>query len=146
MRTALAIAAAVTLLTLTGCSEAETDPAATEAPTQAAPGQTETAESTPSPTAEPTEDEAVEDEAVEIEIEGDRIEPNGLLVEAEAGEPVVLQIRSDRAGEFHVHSAPEQVIGFEAGETRVELTIDRPGVVDVEEHESGVVVLQLEVS
>lgn len=141
MRRALAIAA-VTLLTVTGCAEAETDPVTTETPAESAAEPTESAESTPSPTAEPTED----DEAVEIEIEGDRIEPNGLLVEAEAGEPVVLQIASDRAGEFHVHSAPEQVVDFGKGETRVELTIDRPGVVDVEEHESGIVVLQLEVS
>lgn len=144
MRRALAIAA-VSLLALTGCSDADTDPGATETAVETPtvePSTPEPTESdTPTPTAEPTEDDAIE-----IEIEGDSIEPNGKLVEVQAGEPVVLQIESDRAGEFHVHSSPEQVIGFEAGETRVELTIDRPGVVDVEEHETGVVVLQLEVS
>lgn len=143
MRRALAIVA-VTLLTLTGCSEAETAPEVTETPAETSGA--ETATETPAGSDTPSPTETPEDDAVEIEIEGNRIEPNGLLVEAAAGEPTLLVIESDRPGEFHVHSAPEQVIDFDKGRTRVELTIDRPGVVDVEEHESGIVVLQLEVS
>ena len=145
MRTALAIAA-VTLLTLTGCSEAETAPGTTETAAETSSAEPTSEPPTESGTPSPSPTESAEDDAVEIEIEGDQIEPNGLLVEAEAGEPIVLEIESDRAGEFHVHSSPEQVIGFDKGRTRVELTIERPGVVDVEEHESGIVVLQLEVS
>ena len=39
----------------------------------------------------------------------------------------------------------EQMIEVAPGESTVRLTVDTPGVVDVEEHESGIVVLQLEV-
>lgn len=84
-------------------------------------------------------------DVIKVQIEGDRIEPNGRRVEVEAGEPIRLEVDSDRAGEFHVHSSPEQEIPFEQGKSVVELTLDTPGVVDVEEHEAGAVVLQLEV-
>ena len=49
------------------------------------------------------------------------------------------------AGEFHVHSTPEQEIEYDAGTSEHEITIDRPGVVEVESHEPASVVLQLEV-
>ena len=47
--------------------------------------------------------------------------------------------------ELHVHQA-EQYVEFEAGTGTYELVISAPGVVDVEEHETGQVVVQLEVS
>jgi hypothetical protein len=72
--------------------------------------------------------------------------PNGDRVEAHVGEPVTLHITSDRAGELHVHSEPEQHIEYDAGETTAQVTIDRPGVVDVEDHNADVVVVQLQVS
>ena len=83
--------------------------------------------------------------AVEIEIEGSSVEPNGRRVRVDAGVPVRLEIESDRAGELHVHSTPEQTIGFPRGKSVREITVDTPGVVDVEEHESDKVLLQLEV-
>lgn len=83
---------------------------------------------------------------VEIEIEEDEISPNGARIELEIGEPVILELESDRAGELHVHSTPEQVVEFGPGTTQRELVIEQPGVVEVEEHESGFVVLQLQVS
>ena len=86
------------------------------------------------------------DDAIEIEIEGDKISPKGDLVEAKTGEVITLRIDSDRAGELHVHSTPEQEFSFDDGKSTIELNIDTPGVVDVEEHETGVVVLQLEVN
>ena len=78
--------------------------------------------------------EAPDDDAVEIEIEGDRVEPNGRQLAVAAGEPVTLAITSDRAAELHVHSSPEQMIEVAPGESTVRLTVDTPGVVDVEEH------------
>ncbi|HZJ07696.1 MAG TPA: hypothetical protein VFD59_19865 [Nocardioidaceae bacterium] len=83
---------------------------------------------------------------MKIEIEGDRIEPNGKRVSVEAGERILLEIESDRAGQLHVHSTPEEEIPFKLGDSMVELKVDTPGIVDVEEHESGTVLLQLEVS
>jgi hypothetical protein len=58
----------------------------------------------------------------------------------------MLHITADRAGELHVHSTPEQELEFDEGESHVELTFDHPGVVEVEDHESGKVILQLQVS
>lgn len=90
-------------------------------------------------------DEKTGGAALQIVIDGDRIEPNGERVEVGVGETVVLEIESDRTAELHVHSSPEQELSVEEGTSRVELVIDTPGVIDVEEHETGVVVYQLEV-
>jgi hypothetical protein len=149
MRRAL-VAAVIATLALTGCGSNGDSPR-TDETTSSTPSPTPAAadEATHTPTEEPSaqpSDEASDDDAIEIEIEGDRITPNGERITVGTGEKVTLDIRSDRAGELHVHSTPEQEIPFPKGETTHELTIDTPGVVDVEEHEADVVVLQLQVS
>jgi hypothetical protein len=83
---------------------------------------------------------------VDITIAGDEVTPNGDRVDVGAGEPVTLHITSDRAGELHVHSDPEQHIEYGKGETTARVTIDRPGIVDIEDHAAEVVVVQLQVS
>ena len=45
-----------------------------------------------------------------------------------------------------MHSSPEQHIEFEAGTTDKTLTIDQPGVVDVEDHALDKLIVQLQVS
>jgi hypothetical protein len=93
--------------------------------------------------------ESDDDEAagtvVEVEVEGDSITPNGARVEAEVGEPITLEITSDRPGELHVHGTPEQYVEFGSGTVTRELTLDQPGIVEVEEHDTGFVVMQLQV-
>lgn len=140
MRRALA-AVAVAALVLTGCAESEEPP--TAAPTAASESPTESSSAEPSgpPTAEPS----AQPDAIEVEIEGDRIEPNGMRVEVAAGETITLDVESDRAAELHVHSSPEQMLEVRPGESTLTLVIDRPGIVEIEEHHSGLVVLQLEV-
>ena len=116
--------------------------------------------SSPSPSASPStsaaEPETSADETgsespetggtrIEIERTGDSITPNGERVEATAGEPITLVVTADAPGELHVHSTPEQEISYDAGTSEHEVTIDRPGVVEVESHEPHLVVLQLEV-
>lgn len=154
MRRALSTVA-ISAIVLTGCGGAADD--ATENPSTSR--ETSASPSTPPPSPRSTEDdddgEAPTDGAsdgsreggieIEIEIEGDRIEPNGKRVSLEAGERILLEIESDRAGELHVHSTPEKEIPFKLGDSMVELKVDTPGIVDVEEHESGTVLLQLEV-
>lgn len=152
---ALAISAAV-VLALSGCGSTDSGGAANEADTS------DSASSAPSPTPSETDDSATEStpspsdddsddstddsgDAIEVEIEGDKVKPNGKRIKVVAGEPVLLEIESDRDGELHVHSTPEQEIPFKKGESTLELTVDTPGVVDVEEHEAGIVLLQLEV-
>lgn len=141
MRRALA-AAAITAVTLTGCGSSGGN-----ATDDSTPEQTAAATGSDQPTPVPTATEPADDEgAIEVEVEGDTVSPNGERIHVDKGETVLLEVESDRAGAFHVHSTPEQELEFGPGETLLELTIDTPGIVDVEEHEAGVVVLQLEVS
>ncbi|WP_110181970.1 hypothetical protein [Nocardioides solisilvae] len=94
---------------------------------------------------QPTDEAAPEAEPIRVTIEGDSIDPAGERVEVAAGEPVLVEVTADRAGELHVHSTPEQEIAFTEGTTEHELVIDQPGVVEVESHDPDLVVLQLEV-
>ncbi len=71
--------------------------------------------------------------------------PNGDRVDVKAGEPVTLNVTADAAGEIHVHSNPEQELEYDAGETTLTLTIDQPGIVEVESHDLDKVIVQLEV-
>ena len=141
-RTALlASALAVTLaVTLVGCGSEEpetgppTDPTTSSAPEETP---TETSEETPEPT-EPAVRE------IKIAFEGGEAPPVE-RVQVEVGERVALVVTSDQPGELHVHSDPEQTLAYDSGTTRLPLTIDRPGVVEVERHEPAALVLQLEV-
>lgn len=83
--------------------------------------------------------------AMTVTREGDEFTPNGERVELEVGQTLVLTVDADEAGELHVHSTPEQEIAYDAGTSEHEITIDRPGVVEVESHGPDVVLLQLEV-
>jgi hypothetical protein len=42
-----------------------------------------------------------------------------------------------------VHSNPEQELAFRSGDNELRLTFDKPGQVDVEEHESGALILRV---
>ena len=141
MRRALA-ASAIAMLVLAGCGSDpdETGPGATESVTQSAEPSPSPTQSTPEP-----DDSDEHDDMLAIEITGMEVEPRGKRVQVAVGEEITLHVESDRAAELHVHSSPEQTLEAAAGETMLTLTIDRPGVVDVEEHETGIVVLQLEV-
>jgi hypothetical protein len=83
---------------------------------------------------------------VEITFADGEVTPTGERVEAEAGEPIDLVVTADEPGSLHIHSDPEQELAYPAGEKTFEIQVDRPGVVDVESHELGAVIVQLEVS
>ena len=82
---------------------------------------------------------------VDITFKGDSVTPQGAKVKVKAGDPLKLHITADKAGEIHVHSSPEQHIEYAAGTTDKTLTIDQPGVVDVESHSLDKLILQLTV-
>jgi len=148
MRRALAVAAvAAAALALTGCGSEEPTVTTEETPATSTPSEPTASESaSESPSESPSEDSTDDSgPAIEIEIEGDAIEPRGKRIEVKAGEPVALEVESDRAAELHVHSSPEQVLDVKKGESTMRLIIERPGIVDVEEHDTGIVVFQLEV-
>lgn len=81
---------------------------------------------------------------IELTFEGNSAPPTE-RVQIEAGEEIELVIKSDEAGELHVHSDAEETLPYAAGTTTLKLTIDEPGVVDIERHEPEALVLQLEV-
>jgi len=126
-----------------GCG-GDAEPAGTDESTSSTP--TSLASESPSESAgSPTETPTPEAQVIDIMITGDQVVPNGERVEAKAGEELILRITSDAPGEIHVHSTPEQVLPHAAGTTEVPLTIDQPGVVEVESHELHLVIVQLEV-
>jgi hypothetical protein len=134
MRTYLIALTTCALLTLAGCSgssdtNASPEPAASGGSlTSASPGEGDAAAT------------------VDITIAGDKVTPNGDRVQVGIGDPVTLHITSDRPGELHVHAEPEQHIEYTKGETIAQVTIDRPGIIDIEDHVADVVVVQLQVS
>lgn len=93
--------------------------------------------------AAPQTDDGVK--TIAVTISGDKITPEGDRVQIEVGTPVRLTITADKAGELHVHSTPEQHVEFDEGTSSVELTFDKPGVVDVEDHALDKLILQFEV-
>jgi hypothetical protein len=82
---------------------------------------------------------------IDVTFKGEDVTPAGASVKVEAGKPLKLHITADKPGEIHVHSSPEQELEYEAGTTDKTLTIDQPGVVDVESHTLDKLILQLEV-
>lgn len=97
------------------------------------------------PDSSSTSSSAPGEQVVDVTFEGDTVTPNGERVEATVGEEITLRITADAPGEIHVHSSPEQELSYEAGTTDLPLTIDEPGVIDVESHDLDMVIVQLEV-
>jgi hypothetical protein len=83
---------------------------------------------------------------IDIVVKNGTVTPSGDRVKASVGAPITLHIDADTAGEIHVHSSPEQEIAFPRGGSTRRLTIDKPGIVDVEDHALEQVVVQLQVS
>lgn len=145
-RTALAgVATALCAVLLAGCgsddgSAADESP---EASAGASPSRTtESPEATPTPEVSPTDEAS--GQQVEVDLTGGST-PEAQSLEVASGEPVTLVVRADAAGELHVHSTPEQDLDYPAGRSEHPLVLDRPGVVDVESHDTGVVLVRLEV-
>jgi hypothetical protein len=129
-------------LLLTACGGEADQPAAT--PSEA-PSATPTEPAATKPAGKPSKKASEEPAGVTsaVTIEGGSVEPLAQSVEAEVGQKVELRITSDRAGELHVHATPEQYHDFGSGRSTVTMTFDKPGAVDVEEHESGALLLRV---
>ncbi len=82
---------------------------------------------------------------IDVTFKGDTVKPNGVEKKVKAGEPITLHIVADKPGELHVHSSPEQEIDYDVGTSDKKLTIDRPGIVEVESHTLEQLVVVLEV-
>lgn len=97
------------------------------------------------PAAQVTSTPAADAKIVKITVSASSVDPSGSKVEVATGQPVVLRISSSRAGGLHVHSSPEHVVTFPAGDSEITLTFDQPGVVDVEDHDLDALIVRLEV-
>ena len=146
MRTPPVITAVLTaaLLTLGACSDDSTQSSSVESSSSPS-ASTPSASPSTSSSEQPTKPKP-SGTTINISIQGDTVEPNGSRVKVKRGEPVTLRIDADSPGELHVHSTPEQELEFGEGVSTKKLTIDQPGIVDVEDHELEQVIVQLEVS
>jgi hypothetical protein len=127
---------------LAGCSD--DDGGATSEPTNSPAATTSPSETpTSSPSGTATEEAGL---VIDATIRGDDLEPNGERVEVGLGETVTINIDSDRAGELHVHSTPEQELPYKKGMTTVELSFDTPGIIEIEDHVADKVLVSLQVS
>jgi hypothetical protein len=82
---------------------------------------------------------------INITFKGKTVVPSGAEKNVKAGKPTTLHIVADKPGEIHVHSSPEQEIEYDAGTSDKKLTIDQPGVVEVESHTLDKLIVVLEV-
>jgi len=133
----IAVGAVLVAVTgLTGCASKDDGETSGTTPTST-PTDTSSSGATDTPTQAPN--------TIEITIEGNQVTPNGKTVEVPLGETVTLDLHADQPGELHVHSTPEREIEYDAGDTTRTLTFDQPGVVAVESHDLGKIIVQLEV-
>lgn len=139
--TALAL---VTAFLLSSCGSDE-EPPATGSTTGSPSSSASTTPSEEPSVAAPSETPDDSDAEVTLTRAAGKFTPNGERIELDIGQTLAVTITSDVAGELHVHSTPEQTIAYDAGTSEHEITIDRPGLVEVENHEPPLVVFQLEV-
>lgn len=143
-RLTLPLAAALAAVALTACSGAGEEPDTDAA--SGSPSPTATSSATPDDTTSATPSEtAPEGPLLEVVIAGDKVSPNAVELRVGVGETLTVAIDSDRAGELHVHSKPEQYVQFASGSSEHGLVITTPGKVEVEDHDTGAVVALIEV-
>jgi hypothetical protein len=125
LRTILSVGALGLTLALSACGgDKPSTPAESLAPS-----------SVPASTASSSADAAA-GPSLEVQVKGERIDPTNKTFEMTTGQTLTLDITSDRPGELHVHSSPAQELEFGKGRTRLEVTLNQAGQVDIEEHAS----------
>ena len=75
------------------------------------------------------------------------VRPSGERLEVQTGQDIEVRVDSDAADMLHIHSSPEHEYAIERGDDQVfTFSIDTPGVVAVETHETETVVAEIVVS
>lgn len=135
MRRPLAVLLPVLLVLPLGCAGGETG--STPAPSRAGDGSSAPASSSPA-----TADDVVE---VSVSVRDGKVRPPARRVRVEEGSRVRIVVTSDVDDQVHVHGYDAEG-DLEAGRsTTVELVADQAGVFEVETHEGGLALVQLEV-
>jgi FtsP/CotA-like multicopper oxidase with cupredoxin domain len=144
-RFSITIAATFTLvLALAACGGAE-DTALPAEPTDATSSVTPSAASSPAAPVSPSTESTDLGPQLTITFDGEEVSPNAEEIHLGTGEKLRVEIDSDRAGELHIHSAPEQFVQFAEGTTDSEIVVNNPGTVEVEDHDTSAVVALIEV-
>lgn len=147
LRTGKLAAITLALLTVSACGAEE--PSTTDEPSAPRSSATQPATDQPSataaPTAGPTGKPKGAGTTIDITFKGDEVDPSGVERRVQAGKAFTLHIVADQPGELHIHSSPEQELVYPAGTTDKTLTIDQPGIVEVESHDLDQLIVQLEV-
>ena len=139
---AVVVSALLALVTLAGCGSDDAKDSGGSGGTATAPTKDSGASSG---TATTPKKDSSGTKTINVTFKGDTVTPQGKSLEIKAGKPLKLHITADEPGEIHVHSSPEQEIEYSAGTTDKTITIDQPGVVDVESHHLEKLIFQLEV-
>jgi hypothetical protein len=98
------------------------------------------------PSAQVTATPAADAKIVAITVGRTSVSPVGGKASVKPGQPVVLRIHADQAGELHVHSSPEQHVDFPAGDSEITLSFKTPGLIAIEDHALNQLIVQVEVS
>lgn len=133
------------VLALAACGSADEDTAPPAEPTDATSSVTLSAATSSAAPASPSTESTDLGPLLTVTIDGDQISPNAEEIDLGTGDKLLVEVQSDRAGELHVHSAPDQFIEFAAGTTNSEIVVNTPGTVEVEDHETSAVVALIEV-
>ncbi|WP_370647124.1 hypothetical protein [Mycobacterium sp. IDR2000157661] len=75
---------------------------------------------------------------IDISIANGEVTPQNKQVQAELNQPIVLKVTSDTEDELHVHSNPEHTFAVKPGPPQTfQFSVNVPGRVDVELHDTG---------
>jgi hypothetical protein len=88
---------------------------------------------------------AAGDASLDVTIRGSQITPNAERIPLGVGKTFTLNVDTDRDATIHVHSTPEQEYNVAPGTTPLKIVIDKPGTVQIEEHQNDIVIATLEV-
>jgi hypothetical protein len=135
MRINLPAALFAASLALTACASS----------TETAPEPTESHATAPTTSGSPTGSAPASDaKVIEVTVKDGKVSPAGTTVRVKVGEPLTLRVTADSSGELHVHTDPAHSLEFKPGVSTLDLTIDRPGRVEVEVEETSTLVVNLE--
>lgn len=80
---------------------------------------------------------------IDVVIDGGSVTPSNERIEAAVGETVTVRIESDADDELHVHAVPEHSFEIHPGGQETKFSVDVPGQVAVELHDTGKTVATL---
>jgi len=131
---------------LTGCAAGSDDPVAPDTPASTpSAGAPSTAPTAPAPSSAPVP-AVPEVRVITASYVGGEVVTDGVRVESELGEEVVLRISSDVAEEIHVHGYDVYADIPAGGSVDIPLTLTLPGSYEVELHGAGRPLFQLRTS